>query len=453
MARWECIVCGWVYDESKGWPDDGIAPGTPWEEVPEDFLCPDCGVGKQDFEPLAGRARARDMGPAISPAPLIVIGTGLAGYTLAREFRKLDATTPLLLITADDGRSYSKPMLSTGFTRALTPEQLATADAPAMAASLGATIRTHTRVSAIDTARRELRLDDGSSEAYSRLVIAWGAETVRPPLAGNAADRVHAVNDLLDYARWRAALAEGGGSRRVLLIGAGLIGCEFCNDLGNAGIATEVVDPLGWCLPTLLPQAPGRALQQALEALGARFHFGTVVSAIDHAPAGGGIIATLADGRRVAADLALSAVGVRPRIALARAAGLAVGRGIVADRLLQTSAAGVYVLGDCAEVAGHVLYYVAPLMACARALAQTLAGNPTPVAYPAMPVTIKTPACPVVVAPAPAGTEGSWSVSGSAPDFVAEFRAAGGALRGFALTGTAVTHKARLQAELPPLLP
>ena len=49
MARWECIVCGWVYDEEKGWPDDGIAPGTPWEQVPEDFLCPECGAPKEDF--------------------------------------------------------------------------------------------------------------------------------------------------------------------------------------------------------------------------------------------------------------------------------------------------------------------------------------------------------------------------------------------------------------------
>jgi rubredoxin-NAD+ reductase len=82
---------------------------------------------------------------------------------------------------------------------------------------------------------------------------------------------VHAVNDLLDYARWRAAIAEGDVSRRVLMIGAGLIGCEFCNDLGNAGIATEVVDPLGWCLPTLLPRGAGARVAAARwRALGAK---------------------------------------------------------------------------------------------------------------------------------------------------------------------------------------
>ncbi len=454
MARWECIVCGWVYDEAKGWPDDDIAPGTTWDRVPADFLCPECGAPKEDFmciDPPGTAQGARQAGVPEPPRPLTVIGSGLAGYSLLREFRKLDTTTPLLLITADDGRAYSKPMLSTGFTRSLAPEQLATADANEMAKTLNADIRTHAQVRSIDTERRELQLADGSVETWGRLVIASGAEIVHPPLEGNAVEQLHAVNDLLDYTRWRSALADGR-VRKVLLIGAGLIGCEFCNDLGNAGISAEVVDPLAWCLPTLLPEALGRALQHALEDLGARFHFGTVVRSLDHGAAGKGIVATLADGSRIEADAALSAIGVRPRVSLARTAGLAVNRGIVVDRLLQTSAAGVYALGDCAEVDGHVLHHVAPLMACARALAQTLAGNPTRVEYPGMSVTLKTPACPVVVAAPPVGAEGAWSVHGTAPDFTAEFRTLDGVLRGFALSGAEVQHKVRLLPELPPLL-
>lgn len=454
MARWECIVCGWVYDEAKGWAPDGIAPGTTWEQVPEDFLCPECGAPKEDFMCIDASpvTQAGTAGMAAEPPrPLVVIGTGLAGYSFAREFRKLDTTTRLLLITADDGRAYSKPMLSTGFTRSLAPEQLASADVNEMAATLDADIRAHATIRLIDTGKRKLQLTDGSIEGYDRLVIACGAEIVRPPLEGNAAAQVHAVNDLLDYTRWRTAIADGKVDK-VLLIGAGLIGCEFCNDLGNAGIRAEVVDPLGWCLPTLLPETIGRALQHALEALGARFHFGTVVRAVDHAASGAGIVAILADGERVEVDAVLSAVGVRPRTALARASGLAVNRGIVVDRLLQTSVEGVYALGDCAEVDGHVLHHVAPLMTCARALARTLAGEPVAVEYPGMSVTLKTPACPVVVAAPPLGAEGSWSVYGSEPDFRAEFRARDGALRGFALSGTEVQHKARLLPELPPLL-
>jgi len=95
---------------------------------------------------------------------------------------------------------------------------------------------------------------------------------------------------------------------------------------------------------------------------------------------------------------------------------------------------------------------VAPLMSAARALGKTLAGEPTPVAYPAMPVTIKTPACPVVVAPPAPGAQGSWNIKGAAPDIVAEFRAANGTLLGFALTGEGTKQKLALQKELPALI-
>ncbi len=120
--------------------------------------------------------------------------------------------------------------------------------------------------------------------------------------------------------------------------------------------------------------------------------------------------------------------------------------------MLETSATAVYALGDCAEVEGHVLVYVAPLMAAARALGQTLAGKPTPVVYPAMPVTIKTPVCPVVVNPPPAGEEGNWQIEQEDNNVVAEFRGSGGDLLGFALTGEGIKQKMRLQKELPPLL-
>ncbi len=124
----------------------------------------------------------------------------------------------------------------------------------------------------------------------------------------------------------------------------------------------------------------------------------------------------------------------------------------MANRLLETSAKNVYTLGDCAEVAGHVLVYVAPLMAGARALGKTLAGEPTEVSYAAMPVTIKTPACPVVVNPVPRDAEGEWTIQQDGNNVVAEFRSAQGNLIGFALTGEGTKEKMRLQKELPPVM-
>jgi rubredoxin-NAD+ reductase len=137
---------------------------------------------------------------------------------------------------------------------------------------------------------------------------------------------------------------------------------------------------------------------------------------------------------------------------LAAAAGLQINRGIVVDRELRSSHASIYALGDCAEVAGLNLQYVMPLMHCARALAQTLAGKPTAVSYGPMPVTVKTPVCPLVVSPPPRGLPGEWTVEGSGSDIKALCRDAAGSLLGYALTGTAVQGKLALNKQLPALL-
>ena len=379
-------------------------------------------------------------------APVVIVGTGLAGYNLAREFRKLDSETPLLLITADDGRSYSKPMLSTGFGKNKDADGLSMAEPGAMAEQLKAEVRTHTRISGIDPGHKRVWIGEEALN-YRDLVLAWGAETVRVPVQGDAADLIFPINDLEDYARFRAAAA---GKRRVLLLGAGLIGCEFANDLILGGYEVQLVAPCEQVMPTLLHPAAAVAVQAGLESLGARFHLGPVLNRLQRVA--DGLEAHLSDGQVIACDLVVSAIGLRPRIDLAAAAGLVVNRGVVVDRQLKTSHANIYALGDCAEVDGLNLLYVMPLMSCARALAQTLAGNPTAVGYGPMPITVKTPVCPLVISPPPRGREGAWSVEGQGSDIKALCRDAEGKLLGYALTGTAVTEKLALNKELPPLL-
>ncbi|MCY1402088.1 Rubredoxin-NAD(+) reductase [compost metagenome] len=379
-------------------------------------------------------------------APLVIIGTGLAGYTLAREWRKLDSETPLLLITADDGRSYSKPMLSTGFSRNKDADGLAMAEAGAMAEQLNARIFTHTRVTAIDPDQRRICIGEEQIE-YRDLVLAWGADTIRVPVQGDAQDAIFPINDLEDYARFRAAADD---KRRVLLLGAGLIGCEFANDLSSGGYQIDVVAPCEQVMPGLIHSAAAKAVKAGLEGLGVRFHLGPVLSSLTRSA--DGLDARLSDGSLVECDLVVSAVGLRPRIEVAAAAGLAVNRGIVVDRHLRTSRANIHALGDCAEVDGLNLLFVMPLMACARALAQTLAGKPTAVAYGPMPVTVKTPVCPLVVSPPPRGSEGEWHVEGSGADLKVLCRDTAGRLLGYALCGAAVGEKLSLNKELPALL-
>jgi len=379
-------------------------------------------------------------------APVVIVGTGLAGYNLAREFRKLDSETPLLLITADDGRSYSKPMLSTGFGKNKEADGLSMATPEAMATQLKAQVRTHTRISGIDPGHKQLWIGE-EAVPYRDLILAWGAQTVRVPVEGDAQDAIYPINDLEDYARFRAAAA---GKRRVLILGAGLIGCEFANDLIAGGYEVDLVAPCEQVMPTLLHPAAAAAVQAGLEGLGARFHLGPVLTRLQRTDSG--LEAHLSDGSVVPCDVVVSAIGLRPRIDMAAAAGIKVNRGVEVDRQLKTSHANIYALGDCAEVDGLNLLYVMPLMSCARALAQTLAGNPTAVSYGAMPITVKTPVCPLVVSPVPRGCEGVWTVEGQGGDIMALCRDAEGKLLGYALTGEAVREKLALNKELPALL-
>ncbi|VXC86203.1 Rubredoxin-NAD(+) reductase [Pseudomonas sp. 8Z] len=379
-------------------------------------------------------------------APVVIVGTGLAGYNLAKEWRKLDSQTPLLLISADDGRSYSKPMLSTGFGKNKDADGLVMAEVGAMAEQLNAEIRTHTRITGIDPGHQRLWIGE-EAVPYRDLVLAWGAEPIRVPVAGDAEDAIFSINDLEDYARFRAAAV---GKQRVLILGAGLIGCEFANDLRLGGLEVDVVAPSEQVMPGLLPAAAAAAVQAGLQGLGARFHLGPTLASLQQQ--GEGLQAHLSDGTLIDCDLVVSAVGLRPRTALAAAAGLDINRGVMVDRQLRTSHTNIFALGDCAEVDGLNLLYVMPLMSCARALAKTLVGEPTAVAYGPMPVTVKTPACPLVVSPPPFGRQGEWTVEGEGADIKALCRDADGALLGYALTGAAVQAKLALNKELPALL-
>ena len=378
--------------------------------------------------------------------PIVIIGSGLAGYNVARELRKLDKDVPLVVITADGGEFYSKPMLSNALSKQQAPAALPLHSAEQMAQQLSAIVRVRTRVTAIDAPAHRLQVGDDELY-YSTLVLAVGAQQIRVPIAGNAADAVMTVNNLDDYARFRAVLE---GKRRVAVIGAGLIGCEFANDLAATGHEVEVVDIAGQPLPRLLPPAGGALLCQKLAALGVVWHFGTSITAVERD--GNAYRATLADGSAIRADVVLSAIGLKPDLTLARAAGLIVARGITVDRYLESSTPDVFALGDCAEVEGQVLPFVMPIMHAARALAATLAGNRTKVSYPAMPVLVKTPACPTIVAPPAPTAVGEWRIESTADSVESLFVDASGKLLGFALNGAATSERARLAKDLPPVL-
>lgn len=380
-------------------------------------------------------------------APIIILGSGLAAYNVAREFRKLDKTTALTIISRDHAGFYSKPMLSNALSANKSIEQLLMKTAEKMAEELNATILSQTKVVSIHVQNQEVVLGDDTILPYRDLVLAVGADPIRLPIQGDGAGEVLSVNDLDDFAQFNRRL---DGAKRVAIFGAGLIGCEFANDLLAREVTPVVIDPSAWPLSRLLPQAAGDYLAQKLSDAGVEFHWGVTAQSVVAEEAG--FTVTLSDQSTIAVDLVLSAVGLRSRTDLAAAAGLAVNRGVVVDRHLQTSQPHIYAVGDCAEVVGLTLPFVLPIMQQARALAATLSGTQTVVKYPAMPVMVKTPACPTVVAPPAMGAVGEWHLETSETGIVAKFIAEDGGMLGFALLGSATSQRQALTPDLPVVL-
>ena len=360
---------------------------------------------------------------------IVVVGSGLAGYGVLRELRKRAPEATLTLVCEDGGDFYSKPMLSTALAKGKAAAQLVTMPAAAMTSQLRLDLRARTRVQAIRPMDRVLQSSAGEI-AYDALVLALGAEPVRLQLEGDAAQEVLTVNHLEDYAVFRERL---GDARRVLVIGAGLVGAEFANDLSAAGVNVTVVDPLDRPLPALVPPEVGRGLQDALSRQGVAWRFCASVRAVDRP--GAGLKVTLSDGETVETDIVLSAVGLRPRTALASAAGLEVGRGIRTDAAGRTSDPHIFAIGDCAEYPVGTVQYITPLMSVARSIAASALGDAAAIVFPVLSVIVKTTAYPVALLPPPAGARGEWyELERDAEGLAMGFRTAEDELAGYVLT-------------------
>jgi len=381
--------------------------------------------------------------------PIIIIGTGLAGYTVAREFRKLDKTTPLIMMTSDSGGYYSKPMLSNAFAQNKQAAQLITQSATQMAEQLDINLMANTHVEAIDSAQKIVATSNGNFE-YSKLVLAVGAQPIRLELKGDAADQVLSVNNIDDYAGFRhridalkdaaPASASASASVNIVILGAGLIGCEFADDLSGAGHKITVIDPSARPLAALLAPGLSAGLHAALTARGVTFHLNTVAESVTQA--GSHLQVTLANGTILEADIVLSVVGLRPDLRLATSAGLQTARGVIIDTACQTSDPDIYALGDCAEYtlrsdgSTRTLPYIAPILPAGRAIAKTLSGERTEIDLKDSPVLIKTPSYPLaLIAPLPhVAKVGNWVAEQRDTHQVYRFYDAEGVMQGFGVS-------------------
>ena len=391
----------------------------------------------------------------LSMHPIVIIGSGMAGYAVAREFRKLNTELELIMICADDAINYAKPTLSNALVGNKTPEQIPLGDAEKMSAQLNMQIINKSWVKSIDAAKHELTIESQNgtqTQLYSKLVLAVGANPIRLAISGDGSEDIHVVNNLDHYKAFRKQL-EAREDKRVVILGAGLIGCEFANDLQNTGAKVSVVDLAPQPLGRLLPSHVAAKFQSNLEETGIQFVLGTTVDKVSRIE-NGDYQVSLANGQSLVADVVLSAIGLQPEINLAKQAGIHTSRGVLTNKGLETNLADIYAVGDCAEVNGTLLPYVMPIMQQARALAKTLNGEHTAVHYPAMPVAVKTPAAPLTVLPAPIDVETQWETEELEDGMIARAIDQDGVLRGFVLLGaTAGKQRLTLTKQVPDLIP
>lgn len=406
FRRWICDACGYVYDEMQGDPDSGLPPGTRYEDIPDDWQCPLCGLRKSDLRLLPempaatttlnkSRARKTTSGKSRGSADhIVIVGAGIAGWSVAEAIRAQDTQTPILLVTGCEGISYPKPAMSTALAQGKGADDIVEQDAASKAAALGIEVRTETRVIKIDRTKKRLTTAKGGIQ-YGRLVLALGASQRKLQVSGDSAESILRVNDLKTYRALRRRLDDD--VKHVSILGAGLIGCEFAEDLIGAGYSVSVIDPTDQPLASLLPTQTAQQLRSRLQDKGVDWRFHVTLDRLESS--GTRMRAIFSNGDAVETDLVLSAAGLVANKQLADKAGLAVNRGIVTDRLMQTADPDVFAIGDCAEIENQIYAYIEPIRRQAQTIASALRGEDKPFDVKPPLVRVKTPSFPVSICP------------------------------------------------------
>jgi rubredoxin---NAD+ reductase len=399
-----CWACGYVYDEAEGDPDGGLAPGTRFADIPDDWACPLCGVTKADFEPYTriDPAMLRERTDSGASADIrrqrpgvVIVGAGRAGWQLAQALRERAAQLPITLVTACSGDLYDKPLLSVAMARKIALDQLIKETGEAAARRLGARLLAHTDAVRICPDLRQLRTTSGNL-AYEHLVLAHGARAALPPAL--PADMCWRVNHLGAYLKLREAL--GDRPRQVVLVGAGLIGSELANDLALGGHMVTLLDVQNEPLARWRDAQAGARLLSAWQELPIRFVGGVHVSRVERAGARYRVVTTC--GQTLLADQVIAAAGLMTPDRLARSAGLAWNGGIAVERqTLRTSEERIHALGDCITIDGQASPYIEPITRQALTIAAWICTGEA-VAYEARPaaVRVKTTSMPLTL-PAP----------------------------------------------------
>jgi len=277
---------------------------------------------------------------ATSPRRIVIVGGGAAGFAAAEMLRRLKYDGAISLLSAEAQPPVDRPNLSKDYLAGHAPPDWLPLRPDRYYAEEGIHLQLNANVVAIDLSAREVVLAGGTRVAYDRLLLATGAEPVRPPIPGAQSPHVHLLRSLADCQNIIAAAA---AAKRVVVLGASFIGLEVAASLRARGLEVHVVAPEVQPMQRLLGPQLGALVQSLHQDHGVIFHLQEAATAIaaEHVELG--------SGSRLAADLIVAGVGVRPRLELAEKAGLAVDRGVIVNAELETSAPDVFAAGDIAR--------------------------------------------------------------------------------------------------------
>ncbi len=274
------------------------------------------------------------------PESILIIGGGAAGSAAADMLRRDGYEGPVAIVSADPDLPVDRPNLSKDYLAGDAQDDWLPIWSKDQYAERNIELVLGRRATTLDSKARTVGLDDGSKRNYGALLIATGADPIQLPIEG--APQLPVLY-LRSWADGRRIVEQAAGAKRVLVIGASFIGLEVSASLRKRGLDVDVVAPDKLPLERVMGAEIGRLVQSVHESHGVRFHLGQTVATVD------GHTVTLSGGDRLDADFIVVGVGVRPALALAEAAGLAIDKGIVVNEYLETSAPNVFAAGDNAR--------------------------------------------------------------------------------------------------------
>lgn len=273
-------------------------------------------------------------------ASVVILGGGGAGLAAADMLRREGYEGRVTMISADDSAPYDRPNLSKDFLVGTASDDWIPLRSPDFYKNRQIELVLNSRVSALDLQQKLVRLENGKTYGFEALLIATGAEPVRLKIDGATDSQIHYLRTFADS---RAIIGKTASAKRVAVVGASFIGLEVAASLRARGIEVDVVAPESQPLERVMGPEVGLFVRRLHEAHGVVFHLGETVTCID------GSKLTLTGGTAIEADFVVLGVGVRPSLAVAEQAGLAIDRGIAVNEYLETSAPGVFAAGDVAR--------------------------------------------------------------------------------------------------------